>query len=31
MYAQGGIYNGRGDFLKTLILVELAKGLYTFI
>jgi len=31
MSAQGGIINGHGDFLKTLILVELAKRLYKFI
>lgn len=31
MYTQSGIINGHGDFLETLILVELAKRLYTFI
>jgi hypothetical protein len=31
MSTQGGIINGRSDFLETLILVELAKWLYTSI
>jgi len=31
MSAQGGIISGHGDFLKTLILIELAKRLYTFV